>query len=383
MSVMYSLTAIALLLSIFVIYNIIAKEKPQTLGTIYAGALTCSEEDINIIEVNIYSNENKNGIPCYEVLWNGYTDYVGGNIKGFGIQTDFLPEQHYYTTAQAMGGSLSDVSPEIVEIKGAKMYYTDDLGTSSYITTEMPDELYFDIDGAFYKYQFQTFEREVYSNRGWNLFNVIVNNTTTEKVSYNYYTLFDYIIKSALKDSAKETYSEFAINMLDLDKYLKIYYQDDDTQYKPLPKTSTMYKLFKIKVNYSKDGMTKASQSMFKQFKGNSSWDYYANTGVEEYWNAYAELSLTEANVNFVYNEAESAYYITLDEKFSEYLKGLSNAEISIDLDLTTLDFEIYGIDLQNFDFKIESFEISTTSTENFKIYNSNACSLTPTLKAV
>lgn len=385
MSVAYVLTGFALLVISFVLFNIVQREKPKTLGTIYAGTLTCSSEDVNIIEVNIYSNENKNGQVCYEVLWNGYTDYLGREIKGFGMQSSVLPKSHNYSMVPEDSIFLvADAeSPYIVNFPEATMYNTDDLGLSSHVIADMPNELYFDIDGKMFKYEFQTFNREVYSTKGWNFFNAVFDITTTEKISFNYNTLFNVIVRSALTDSAKENYSEFAINMLDLDQYLKILYLDDNNQYQPLPKTSSMYKLFKVKVNFSKDGMTDVNQSLFKQFKGSSSWDYYSKTGVEEYWNAYTELVLTENNINFVYNEVESSYCVILDEKFSNYLDGLKNAEISIVLDLSALDFKVYGIDLKNFNFRISDFEILSNSFDNFKIYNLDSCSVEPMLRVV
>lgn len=385
MGIIYALTGCALVVIFFSLYNILALSKPQTLGTIYASTLSRAEDDVYIIEVNIYSNENKNGISCYEVLWNGYTDYQGNNIKGFGMQASVLPQEHKYSkVAPGSVFLIHDVdSPYITEFSEATMYYTDDLGVSSYVTNEMPGELYFDIDGSFYKYEFQTFDREVYSTTGWNFFNALFNITKNEKVPFNYNTLFEVIVSSALTDSARYENGEFTISMLDLSKYVKILVQNEDKQYVDLPKTSTTYDLFKVKVTYSKDGMTDASQSMFHQFKHSTTWNYYNNTDVEKYWNAYFELKLDEKTINYVFNEFESAYYIVLDTKFSQYLKSLSYAEISIVLDITAVDFDVYGIDLEHFDFKIKSFEILVDNAEDFEIYNSDRCSVNPTIKVV
>ena len=53
-------------------------------------------------------------------------------------------------------------------------------------------------------------------------------------------------------------------------------------------------------------------------------------------------------------------------------------AKISINLNLDNLDYAIYGIDLQNFDFNIESFEISSSTLADLTIYNQEACSIQP-----
>lgn len=373
MGILYGLTAVAIFIIGFVIYYIIQFEKPQTLGTVYANGLSCTEEDINIVEVKIHSNENNNGQVCYEVLFNGYTDYIGGAVKGFGMQLagDYTG-QHAYTTISG--------EQAVTWYGGIQLYNTDDYGVSSYVTSNMPNELYIDIDGAFYKICFETFKYNELKSGFWNS---VFGKTEEKELSYNFYSLFDYIVNSALSDSARFENGEYSISLLDCSKFIKFMYQDTDTQYKDLPKTSTMYEFLKIHVTYSKDGMIDASQSLFHQYYGNSSWNYYNNTDIENYWNAYANLELTEANMNYVYNEEKSAYYITIDENFAKYLQGLSNANISLNINTSNLDFEIYGIDLYNFYFKIKSFEITADSVEDFVMYNQTSCDVVPTIKAV
>ena len=377
MSILYCLTAIASLILVYVIYNIAEKEKPQTLGTVYADSLSKSEEDINIIEVKIHSNENNNGQACYEVLYNGYTDYQGGAIKGFGIQKTNLRDNRniYFTDLQG--------NKVLVTGHDSQMYYTDDLGTSTYVTNDMPNELYIDINGSFYKIQFDSYQREVYSKKGWDAWNIFWNIKTTENVSYNFYSLSDFILNSAASNSAKHENGEYTISLLDCSKYIKVLYQDKDTQYKPLDKTSTMYEFLKIHVTYSKDGMTNASQSLFHQYYGNASWSFFNDTEVEDYWNAYANIELTESNINYVYNNEKSSYYATIDEEFAQYLSTLTKADIKVSLDFNDLDFDVYGIDLSNFSFDINSFEIITEYGSDLTIYNSDKCETQPVLKVV
>ena len=150
MSIVYVLMVLSCAVIFFVIYNIIQKEKPQTLGTVYAGTLTCTDEDINIIEVKIHSNENNNGQPCYEVMFNGYTDYLGNAIKGYGMQSDTLENYSAIET-------ISTTSGELVYnyLGGITLYNSDDYGVSSYVVSTMPKELYFDIEGKFYKLRFE------------------------------------------------------------------------------------------------------------------------------------------------------------------------------------------------------------------------------------
>ena len=271
MGVMYALASISAIVILLVVYNIIAKEKPQTLGTVYANTLSCSDEDINIAEVKIHANENNNGQACYEILWNGYTDYLGSAIKGFGMQS---PIKDDYS------GKTYNINGEqfYTYIDNVTLYNTDDNSKSSYVVNDIPNELYIDIDGKFYKIVFETF---TYKLPDTSFIGSLLGRTKEYSDKYNFYTLFDYILEASLSDSAKHDNGEYSIALLDLSKYIKFYYQDDDTQYKPLDEASTMYEFLKIKVTYSKDGLTEASQSMFKQYQGNSSWNYYNNTDVE------------------------------------------------------------------------------------------------------
>lgn len=203
---------------------------------------------------------------------------------------------------------------------------------------------------------------------------------TTKTESYNFYSVFDYIIESACSEAIRHKAGEYTLPLLDFSKYFKFYYQDEDTQYKPLDEASTMYEFLKVHVTYSKDGMTEGSQSLFKQYFGNPSWSYYNNTDVEEYWNAYSVVEINENHLNYV--EYEGEYCATLGSSFAEYLSKLSNADINVNLNFDNLDRNIFGIDLSNFDFKINSFVItnSSYSSETFKIFNADMCYMQPTL---
>lgn len=375
MITLYILTALALGVSIFVIYQLVVYTKPETLGTVYANTLSVNDNDINIVEVKIFSNKNNNGQAVYEIQYNGYVDYQGGAIKGFGMQSNTKDNYSAQTIYQTNSGEIVTTY-----LGGIQLYNTDDLSKSSYVVNEMPTELYIDIDGAFYKIVFEQFEYERFSTNGWDAWNRFWGITTTDIMSYNYYSIFDYIIETAMSDSAKYDNGEFSIPLLDLSKYIKFYYQAEDTQYHPLDEASTMYEFLKIHITYSDDGMTSAQQSMFKQYYGNSDWSFYSDTDVEDYWNAYSDITITEKHLNAVYNELENAYYVTLDREFANYLNTLQMSEITVNLNLDNLDYAIYGIDLQNFDFNMESLTISSNEISELEIYNQEDCSVDITL---
>ena len=410
MIIVFCLTGISLLFGGFALYNIISVEKPWTIGVAYASKIEVNENSVPIVNIKIYENKNGNGETVYDMQFNSYTDTKNQGIAGFGIQCvgDYavfnrsgIKDNTVPTAFTSIFNTsdTNDYTDYINKVKDLKvkrlnkstiygdfhLYYTGDNGVTYHTLpdSKVDNFLLITISGSNYKLTLKDYSYTYEDKNAWQEFWGLKGKTVEVKTAFTWYEVFQHTMNSAKDNSGTVEFEEYSLSLFDLSDYLDIQYMDDNGQYHNMAETTENRTYLTIPVTYSAKGATQASDSLFKQIASSPTWSYYSDTDIENYWNAYAELSLTEANVNFVYNEAESAYYITLDEKFSEYLKGLSNAEISINLDLTALDFEIYGIDLQNFSFDIEAFEISTTLTENFKIYNSNACSVTPTLKAV
>ena len=84
--------------------------------------------------------------------------------------------------------------------------------------------------------------------------------------------------------------------------------------------------------------------------------------------------------LNFIEYEDSEQYFLTIDLDFVSYLKSLSNSVINIKIDISNINKNIMGIDLQNFNFSINSFEIDNV-TDNFLILNQEDCNIRPVLK--
>ena len=162
--------------------------------------------------------------------------------------------------------------------------------------------------------------------------------------------------------------------------FLDIEYKDESGQYHKLDDTSERRNYLAIQVDYDRDGVVEAKDSAFYQIANSTTWNYYENLDLDDYWNAYSDIEITEDHISAVYNSIENAYYIALDEKFADYLYTLQMSKITVNLNLDNLDYAIYGIDLQNFDFNIESFEISSSTLADLTIYNQEACPIRPEL---
>lgn len=399
MIVLYCLTAISFVVSGFVIYQLATIKKPFTIGVTYADKLSYDESQRSIANVKINSNDNNNGLAVYDLQFSSYTDTEGNGVTSFGIQCtgdweihsfDYLAEQmidnleevEKYKADQTAkyGNSIKTLENSFV-FGNFHFYYTGDNGvTYTVLSEDMIDNyLLIDIDGEFYRLVLNTYTTHtVHYSNWWNKLWGIKSYKEVE-VEYSWYHLFDYIMNSALKNSGTEDFSEFPLALLDCSEFIKVEKLDSNGQYYELENTAEIRNYLIIPVEYTKDGALDTSDSLFKMVNSSTSWSYYGQTDVKEYWNAYSELLITEKNLNFVYNSEFDKYYITIDNDFSKYLDKLSNTEISICIDLDNIDFDIYALDLQNFTFDIKSFVISSEIAQDFTIYNQSACEIVPT----
>ena len=395
MITLYILTAFALLVSAFVIYNIVTREKPWTIGVTYASTLTANENNVDICKVTIHDNTNNNGDSLYEIQFNSYTDADGTGVAGFGIQavgddwSVWNYDQNYQNyvfrnMGTDFGNATEGYSRVLIQNNSyifgdVYLYYTGDDGLVYYNISadDLDNYLLIDIDGQFYRLTLKEYSYTVDKDGFWN---GLFGQKETRTATYSWFEVFNKIISSAKEHSSAEEYQEFALKFYDLADFLNIEYKDESGQYHKLDDTSERRNYLAIQVEYDRDGVVEAKDSAFYQIANSTTWNYYENLDLDDYWNAYSDIEITEDHISAVYNSIENAYYITLDERFSEYLSTLQMAKISINLNLDNLDYAIYGIDLQNFDFNIESFEISSSTLDDLTIYNQEACSIEPEL---
>lgn len=401
MVVIYLLTAVSMLFGGYAIYNLIEKEKPWTLGVTYASMLETDDAKTPIISVNIHSNENKNGEAVYDFRINSYTDTEGNGIAGFGIQcvgdwkiinNSGYKEYSYSASLLTMDylvesytkqyGGRSGIGQTLAFGKFS-FYYTGDDGEIYTYTSlkDIPNYMLISIEDAFYRMKLKSYSCEVRNDSTW-AFLPWVSDTKTIDTNFTWFEVFDVAVKSAINSNAKTKYEEFSLSLFDLSDFITIQYKDSKGQYHNMEETSDVKNYFNIFVNYSMNGLTSASESIFGMVNYSTTWSIYEDLDVEEYWNAYSYISLTASNINYVYDESKGAYYATIDENLSTYLESLSNSEIHCGFDFTALDIDVYAIDLKDFDFKIGSFVIRTTVSD-FMIYNQAFCGTVPTLEVV
>lgn len=385
LSIVYIITAIMLALGVYSVYNLIAVQKPWTLGVTYAGAISTDDTQANIIDVNIKSNANNNGEVLYEIQFNSYTDTDGSGIAGFGIQV--VGSDYALYNMSDLFNNTGLVNFESAQKKYDRMlnqnssyifgdvylYYTGDNGKvyRSLNVSELDDYLLIDIDGAYYRLVLNDYPVTTTSGTLW------WEKEEVTYVQYSWFDVFDYIIQSALSNSATEVYEKFALPLFDLSDFLKIEYKDEDGQYKQMLDTAENRNYMTIQVTYDKDGAVETSDSMFNMVGSSSTWSYYNEDYIKDYWQATSSITITDSMLNYTYNDLYEAYFLTLDPTFVEYLQNSKN-EINITLDLSNkVAIDYAGIDLQYFDFNIKSFEIINAPSD-FIIIHQDYCEIEP-----
>ena len=384
---MIILAIISALTSCWVIYQLVTIKKPWTLGVTYASKLTANDSQQPICKVNIKSNKNNNGQNIYEFQFNSYTDTEGNGIAGFGIQS-----VGDYSLTKVDGIDLvTELNAGNIFLGGYNnllkgdfyYYYTGDEGVT-YMQIDpnfIDDYLLIDINGEFYRLTLKEYDytHQVAPNF-WEFQYLFSPKYETERLQYTWYHVFDYIVQSALTNTGQEEYQEFPLSLLDCSEFLKVEYKDNKGQYHELENTSETRNYLTIQVTFDKNGATDFTDSQFKQVAGSTTWDYYDDTNAQDYWTDYTHITLTEDHMNLSRGQNSGLKCITIDQSFAEYLNSLTHAVIKIRIDLDNFDEEIYGIFMDNFTFKIDSFQITADKKQEFYIFNETDTDIVPEL---
>ena len=229
-SIVYFVTAIMLALGVYAVYNLIAVQRPWTLGVTYAGMISTDDTQANIVDVNIKSNSNNNGEILYEIQFNSYTDTDGSGIAGFGIQVVGADYELYnyadiFTTAGGVDYNVAQKKYDRVLNQNYSyifgdvyLYYTGDNGIvyRSLNVSDLDDYLLIDIDGMYYRLVLNDYPVKTTTGSLW------WEEEKTTYFQYSWFDVFDYIIQSALDTSATGVYEEFALPLFDLSDFLTI-----------------------------------------------------------------------------------------------------------------------------------------------------------------
>ena len=381
------------MLGAYAVYNLAMVKKPWTLGTTYMSTLNYSADKPSIMSVKVNSNKNNNGQNIYDLKLSAYNDTDGKSTSAYGIQ---CVGDWSYRNAAGYGNAVFVDLPGLFKFNSSSkminstyvrgnfyFYKTDDNGLTYYRIDykDIPNELLIDINGSFYSIKLKdytyTTEHEYSAWKFWRWGQTYTKEHTSQ---FTWIEIFDKIMQSATNDSGESEFSKFGLNFFDLKDFVEIYEQNDKGQYNALPDTTENKTLLSIPVEFTKDGATESSDSMFKMVGYSTTWSHWNDTSVSDYWGVSTPNTVTEKELNYIHYSAYDGYYLTLDARFENFLKTAKTDEINVVIDLSKKsEYPIKGIDLKHFGFKINSFTILNAG-EDFEILNQDSCKIVPTI---
>ena len=320
---------------------------PTTTAVGKVDALAYDSEGKYAMELNIFSNDKKNGLEVSEFRVNYYIDTLipetdagkaditqsntdsNGNVNASGIIADcfkdtytqgvqFVGEPNFRTeqTAEGLWGRYNlQVYPQ------SAYYYNTTTGTSYTAINKLDylDKWIIDFGGNQLG--------RITQDKGYDF---LRNGYLW--VTYYVHKDINLLIKDIFKSAESLEYGKKVL-VFDLSDYLTFeYFSTEDYKFHT-PNTTDQHLYINVLVNKSENGMVNSEQSMFGLIEGKAGWTY-DGVVAEDYWTAHTEINLTEADF-----EVGSDNLMTLKSAAIEYYSQFDNDYvdiiINIDLDRT------------------------------------------------
>lgn len=322
---------------------------PTTTAVGKVDALAYDAEGKYAMELNLYTNEKKNGVEVSEFRVNYYidtqiptsetgkaeitannTDSVG-NVSSSGIIADCFKDT--YTQGVQFVGEPNFTQAQAFDLWGWRFNGVINLENANYYNTS---------NGTSYT----AINKLDYLDKwiidfGENTLGRITQDKGYEFVANGYFGFSYYLHKDVnvlVRDifkSAESLENGKKVLVFDLSDYLTFeYFSTDDYKFHT-PDTTDQHLYVNVLVNKSENGMVNAEQSMFGLVDDNAEWTF-DGVVAEDYWTSHTEINLTENDfvVNSTTNEmtlksGAIAYYSQFDAQALDLT-------INIDLSKTT-----------------------------------------------
>lgn len=351
--------------------------KSDTVSTYYIGNQTptdlisisdsLTEEEIAeyekrvLINVNLYSNENENGLALSEMRLDYFTDtnmdtnscrstgiqalfdvpgFVealnGGNYDELyskyllfgsdGLQFNFDINPYYYETYNGVSWGGSNLPENLQNPLDRNKSFIVKINDTPYL---------FKLDG--------TYKRS--ETEGWWIF----KSTKEKTYNYTYFDLMIELLTSVKYNSLGD--SDFYL-AIDISKYFTNIkeYNYETQQFDKEPSADISNKYCMMKFHYSKNGAINSSDSMFGLIKGSASYGKTSDSSTE-YWKAFMRYNYTVLNLNKRFSEQFDGYIFSIPfEEKSMYL-NISDYEINVVIDLNSAYLKNNNISFVGFDY--------------------------------
>lgn len=353
-------------LSIFyVIYHY--NFKSDTVSTYYIGNQTptdlisisdsLSEKEIAeyekrvLLNVNLCSNENENGLALSEMRLDYFTDtnMDTNSCRSSGMQVlfdipsifDAIATNDFEKLNQFLSGDTN-------------VYFYETYNGVSWGGSNLPEHLQnpLDRDKSFivkindtpYLFKLDGTYTETATSGWW-----IFKSTKTKTYKYDYLDLMIELLTSVKKNSLGDTDFYLAI---DISKYFTNIkeYNPETQQFDKEPLVDISNKYCMMKFHYSKNGAINSSDSMFGLISGNASYGETSDSSTE-YWKAFMRYSYTVQNLNKRYSEQFDGYMFSIPFDEKSMYSDMSDYEISIVIDLNSTYLKNNNISFVGFDY--------------------------------
>lgn len=400
------LTAACLAIDCWYLYIKLYGDVKLPTHTYEVGLQKTSEGDTKyFVEIEYYSNENKNGLECFEIKFNYLLDERQENFYSQGLQlvadskddsiklslmedgankefTHWNVDGNHYNR-DVFYNYKTEANSKLFNYASGNDYSTtmistNPLGDKSYFRIQLGEQLYLMKFKSSYR---ETRDPETYAD--------FISKRSYSPAIYcwfndsNYivydYTYFTNLLYTALSSDtlANGTQSAMLFEFGNIFDYYE--YDESNKVYKtqPLEDTTKVQKqitsYYSIYVKKHADGMQKASQSLFNCVQGSSTFNMTEDYNSDDYF--IGRTIVTVDDKDFDYIKVTNNYYkLQLKESFINEYKGFGDKivlSVQIDLDeLTEKNINFLGFmensGLKNFEI-LECYTIQTKDGETVK----------------
>lgn len=331
------------------------------IATSYVSEATYADDKTYFLELELFGNENGNGIESLGVKVNCYTDvempekdengkYDTKNMYSYGMQTLGTPKFYDTFDVKSFTKRLNYTKWENV------VYYNSHKGESFVPVDSLKDKNHWvwDISGQLYLIE----ERgEVYTNnRVWIKCFDDMN--------------FDKFLVD-LYHSAQSCEEGISVLLFDMSKFLKTRpYDETSGGFVEYSDQYEQWTFVEVKITRHRDGLVSASQSMFNRYNGDPTWNL-ENRGDVNYWTAKTVRTLTNDDFTIVNQNGQTL--LKVKSTCNDYLSAFRDLLINVNLDLAKLEekfkVKIDGMAKDAF-YTLPVNEVDILSDENKDFYN-------------
>ena len=319
------------------------------------------------IEVNYYSNEEKNGFKLLEIKINSYTSAEMTSFHSFGLQ--LVNPVWTLERYRIPGSNIFKQRYAYAYRPNVNTYNTsDDVSYQASNPISRTDQIIFDIDG-------EPFALKVKSSfKNEDGIDAICDTLVLEDdlgVAKYYYDYDWAMLTKQLQDIAETVnYGDYEIGLVDLSDFVVLEkYNSETKQFEKLDNFDNYKNFFKIKIHSDKNGVTSCEQSLFKMIDYNPY--YFSNSSTDnDYWKAVAEYYLTIEDFNK--RIAAQGVFLTIKSEVAERLNNYADVlEVVINLELDTES--IAGIDAYGlYGFKAKEINLTSTTSRTFYLLSNS-----------